>query len=271
MPTYAIGDIQGCHDELRALLEQIDFDSAVDRMWCVGDLVNRGPASAAVLRWAREAGEAVTAVLGNHDIHLLARAAGVRKRGRRDTLDDVLEARDAGELVDYVRHLPLYCEMDGYALVHAGIHPTWTLDDARARAREVEARLRADDWPSVIAELYNGRARTWSDSLRGAARARAIVGVLTRIRSVRADGSLCKHTGPPDDAPRGCLPWYERRAAGETTILFGHWSTLGLHFGPGCIGLDTGCVWGRSLTAVRLDDRAVFQVSAGVSRSRSSG
>ncbi|HTL38930.1 MAG TPA: symmetrical bis(5'-nucleosyl)-tetraphosphatase [Kofleriaceae bacterium] len=280
MAIYAIGDIQGCMASLERLLSLVDFSPGSDRLWLVGDLVNRGPRSLDVLRWAVEHDDIVTCVLGNHDIHLLARYAGAAPEKKRDTLDDILNARDAAKLIDWLRARPLF-HVDGtsrraptspggvpgvtrHAMVHAGLHPQWTIDDARARAAEIEAALRAPTWRAFLAQL-RGPTPRWKPSLGGGDRSRAILAYLTRARMLDADGRLDDDfNGPPSQAPAGLVPWFKfPDAAWAThTVVFGHWAALGLDLGTHHIALDTGCVWGKSLTTMRLDDRMVFQVKA---------
>lgn len=266
MATYVIGDIQGCFATLERLLEKIEYDPAKDRLWLAGDLVNRGPSSLSVLRWARKQGDAVTTVLGNHDLHLLAAATGLRKRKPQDTLEDVLFARDRVELIDWLRRQPLVHREGGFTLVHAGLHPTWSAARAAELGAEVEAALRGDDWVEVLRKIYRRKRRPWSEELTGTKRLRSILSVLITVRCVHGDGALCDFSGPPARAPEGCVPWFERRpvrprsAGPDDEILFGHWALLGHRIGKGWIALDTGCVWGGKLTAFRLEDREVFQV-----------
>lgn len=266
MATYVIGDIQGCFATLERLLEKIEFQPDTDRLWLAGDLVNRGPRSLKVLRWARKQGDAVTTVLGNHDLHLLAAASGLRGRKPQDTLEDVLDARDRVELIDWLRRQPLVHRERGFTLVHAGLHPTWSAERGRELAAEVEAALRGDDWVEVLGKIYRRKRRPWSEDLVGTKRLRSILSILVTVRCVHVDGALCDFSGAPARAPAGCVPWFERRptrprAAGpDDEIIFGHWALLGHRIGKGWISLDTGCVWGGKLTAFRLEDRAVFQV-----------
>ena len=264
MATYAIGDIQGCMSSLERLLSLIGFSPAQDRLWLVGDLVNRGPRSIDVLRWARDLGPAVTCVLGNHDIHLLARAAGAAPAKKRDTLDDVLSARDAERLIDWLRKRPLVHVEGTWAMVHAGFHPQWTIDDARARAAEIERELQAPTWRAFLAQLYGPTPR-WDARLGGGDRWRAILAYLTRARTLKSDGRVeGEFDGAPADAPVGAVPWFAFPDAAWTThtVLFGHWAALGLDVGPHHVGLDTGCVWGQQLSAIRIEDRRVFQTRA---------
>jgi bis(5'-nucleosyl)-tetraphosphatase (symmetrical) len=263
---YAIGDIQGCKASLDRLLALIAFSPSRDQLWLVGDLVNRGPRSLDVLRWARELGGVVTCVLGNHDLHLLARAAGATPEKKRDTLDEVLKARDLLDLVDWLRRRPLLHVEDGRVLVHAGLHPRWTVADAQARAAEIEAELRAPTWRAFLAQAASKqRAPRWHERLGGGDRWRSILAYLVRARMLDGDGRVVEeYDGPPLGAPAGTVPWFAVADAAWTThtIVFGHWAALGLDLGKHHVGLDTGCVWGKQLTAYRLDDRMAFQVKA---------
>ncbi len=258
MATFAVGDVQGCHDELRRLLERMDFDAAEDRLWFTGDLVNRGPRSLATLRFVKSLGERAVCVLGNHDLHLLAVAAGTAERRRSDTLDEVLAAPDRDELLDWLRQRPLLHHDAGlgYTLVHAGLPPQWDLAQASACARELETALRGETAVEFFRHMYGNEPRRWSADLRGAERLRFIVNCFTRLRYCSAEGELdLKAKGAPGSQPAGYLPWYAvpgRRSAG-LHILFGHWSTLGEVEGHEVYNLDTGCVWGGRLTALRLD------------------
>jgi bis(5'-nucleosyl)-tetraphosphatase (symmetrical) len=256
----------GRSPSLQALLAQIRFDRRRDRVWLTGDLVNRGPRSLDVLRWAYELGDQAVAVLGNHDIHLLALASGATRARSRDTLDEVLVASDRDPLIDWLRRRPLFHREARFAIVHAGILPSWTTSRAQALAAEVETRLRADDWPQLLATVRRPRAPTWREPLEGPDRAAAILAVFTRLRACSASGELCADfAGPPGDVPAGFRPWYAhsgRVSRGEETILFGHWAAHGYWAGDGVVALDSGCVWGGQLTAVRLDDGAVFQQRA---------
>lgn len=255
---YAIGDIQGCATELRALLARIRFSPDRDELWFVGDLVNRGPRSLEALREVRALGEAATVVLGNHDLHLLAVVFGARPSGRAgDTLDDVLGAPDRDALIEWLLGRPLvhFDAARGDLLVHAGLVPQWSAAQAFALAVEVEAALRRD--PSrFFARMYGDRPDRWSDDFDGPERWRFIINVLTRLRVCTADGRInLKMKGPPPDASSGYRPWFEHehRASRDVRIVFGHWSALGYVNAHGVLGLDTGCVWGGALTAQRLD------------------
>jgi len=249
---------------LERLLALIDFSPAEDRLWLVGDLVNRGPRSLDVLRWAYDNDRVITCVLGNHDLHLLARAAGAAPEKKRDTLDDVLNARNNERWLTWLRNRPLFHAGDSFGMVHGGLHPQWTVDDARARAAEIERELRAPTWRAFLAQLQGPTPR-WDAKLGGGDRWRAILAYLARGRMLKPDGRVePDFDGPPATAPAGLVPWFRfPDAAWRThTIVFGHWSALGLDIGPHHVALDTGCVWGRSLTAIRLDDRSVFQAKA---------
>lgn len=257
---------------LERLLALIDFQRSRDQLWFVGDLVNRGPRSLDVLRWARAHDDAIVCVLGNHDLHLLARAAGVAAEKKRDTLDDVLAAPDRDRLIDWLRHRPLVHHDDAHVLVHAGLHPAWTVPDARALAGELEHDLAGPSWRAVLGRLA-GTPPRWDPRLGGGDRRRALLAFLVRVRTCRADDGGLRvepdFDGPPALAPSGCTPWFALPdPAWQThTAVFGHWAALGLDIhlpptGPRHLGIDTGCVWGKSLTAVRLDDHMVFQVKA---------
>jgi bis(5'-nucleosyl)-tetraphosphatase (symmetrical) len=262
MATYAIGDVHGCFETLHALLAQIGFLPSGDRLWMVGDLVNRGPDSLAVLRWAAGLDGALVAVLGNHDLHLLARAAGVAERRRRDTLDAVLAAPDRDELLAWLRARPVLHREGNRVLVHAGLFPQWSVEDAERLAREVEERLRGKACRRLLRQSSLKRAERWRGSLSAGARARVALAGMARLRALTGDGRMCADwSGPPADLPAGCLPWFAvpgRQSAGAE-IVCGHWAALGLYLAPGLAALDSGCAWGHGLTALRLDDGRVFQ------------
>jgi bis(5'-nucleosyl)-tetraphosphatase (symmetrical) len=249
---------------LQRLLALIDFSPARDHLWFVGDLVNRGPRSLDVLRWAREHDAHITCVLGNHDLHFLGRAAGAAAEKKRDTLDELLAAPDCDRLVEWLRRRPLVHLDDKHVLVHAGLHPRWTASDARARAAEIERELAGPSWRAFLGQL-SGPPPRWHDRLGGGDRWRAILAYLVRVRTCRADGRVePDFDGPPAQAPAGSVPWFALPdpAWATHTVVFGHWAALGLDIGKRHLALDTGCVWGKSLTAIRLDDRSVFQVKA---------
>ncbi|AHF05088.1 diadenosine tetraphosphatase [Marichromatium purpuratum 984] len=258
MAIYAIGDIQGCHSELMALLERLAFDPARDRLWFAGDLVNRGPDSLAVLRFVRGLGERAVVVLGNHDLHLLALAAGNRKHAGKSTLGAVLDAPDRDVLLDWLRHRPLlhHDAALGYAMVHAGLAPQWDLAEAIDCAAELEGVLRGPHHRDFLRAMYGNQPARWSGALRGTERWRFITNAFTRLRYCTADGTLAfKEKGVLGAQSPGLLPWFQvpgRRSA-ASRILFGHWSTLGYRAGDNTWALDSGCLWGGALTAVRLD------------------
>ena len=260
MATYAIGDVQGCFHELQALLEALRFDPGQDRLWFVGDLVNRGPGSLEVLRFVKALQGGAVVVLGNHDLHLVTQHEGFERPRRDDTFADVLSAPDRRELVDWLRQRPLMHVEDGYAMVHAGLLPQWSVERALALAREVETALRAPNYRDFLANMYGSQPDHWDDSLKGWDRLRVVVNAMTRLRFCTPDGKMefrAKATTPPP----GYGAWFDFRREGAGTIVCGHWSALGLRLAPGFAALDSGCVWGGKLTALRLEDRAVFQVS----------
>ncbi len=269
MATYAIGDLQGCYDPLRRLLDAIDFEPDRDTLWLTGDLVNRGPKSLKVVRFVRSLGVSAITVLGNHDLHLLALATDAVDFGKHfETLEKLLQAHDCDELIDWLRHRPLahYSKDFDTLLVHAGTHPKWSVRKTLARAAEVENALQGDRYKTVLAKIYGNTPRKWSGELKGHRRLRFIINTFTRMRMLtRSMGLNFAHTGSPWSARKELCPWFEfePRAVGDTRVVFGHWSSLGLVVLPDLISLDTGCVWGRQLTAVRIDTRIprVFQVN----------
>ena len=263
MATYAVGDLQGCLEPLQRLLEACRFDPACDRLWFTGDLVNRGPQSAPVLRFVRGLGESAVTVLGNHDLHLLVAAGGHVPLHRGDTFQDVLAAPDRDELLRWLAQRPLLHAEGRWVLVHAGLLPQWTIPRALALARETESLLRSDRCDEFLRTLYGNQPDHWDEAHAGWDRARVIVNAMTRLRVCTPAGVMeFRHKGELARVPPGYLPWYEvpgRRSA-DHHVLFGHWSALGFRTGPGYTALDSGCLWGRSLTALRLEDRAAFQV-----------
>ncbi|HEV3240589.1 MAG TPA: symmetrical bis(5'-nucleosyl)-tetraphosphatase [Casimicrobiaceae bacterium] len=263
MSHYVVGDIQGCYAEFAQLLDLIAFDPQRDRLWLVGDLVNRGPDSLSVLRQVKSLGAAATTVLGNHDLHLLTVAAGHRAAHKRDTLAAVLAAPDRDELLDWLRRRPLVVHEGEFLLVHAGLLPSWTPADAVALSREVEAVLASPAHDDFLHHLYGDEPARWNNGLTGHDRLRVIVNACTRLRFCSADDAIeLQEKRGPGHSPPGFAPWFahpERKSAG-VTIVCGHWSTLDLMFAPNVMMLDSGCLWGGTLTAVRLDDARVFQV-----------
>jgi len=264
MATYAIGDVQGCHDALQRLIEQIRFDSRSDRLWFVGDLVNRGPDSLKVLRYIKSLGDSAVVVLGNHDLFLLAVAEDITTMRPEDTLQAILAAPDRDELLGWLRRQRLLYREHQFVLVHAGLLPQWSIAEAEELAYEVETGLRGPYYKDLLQALYSSKHLQWSSNLTGPTRLATIVKVLTRLRACSADGLMeSSYSGPPDHIPAGFLPWFriENRKRRDTTIICGHWASLGLHCEENLLAIDSGCVWGRQLTAMRLEDRTVFQVS----------
>jgi len=260
--TWAIGDLQGCLDSLLALLPEIPPEA---RLWLVGDVVNRGPRSLDTLRWAMRQGERVVTVLGNHDLHLLVVAAGIRRAHRGDTLDEILAAPDRAELIDWLRTRPLAHFEHGWLMVHAGMLPQWTVAHALELADEVHQVLAGPHWLDFLRDMYGDEPAQWSESLRGHDRLRVIVNAFTRLRFCTAGGRMeFSAKEGIETAPPGCLPWFDvrARASAGTPIVFGHWAALGLIERPDLLSIDTGCVWGRQLTAVRLNDRRILSVAA---------
>lgn len=258
MAVYAIGDIQGCFHELQLLLTQLRFDPSQDRLWFAGDLVNRGPRSLETLRFVRNLGPAALSVLGNHDLHLLAVAHQASPLKSKDTLQPILDAPDRDGLLDWLRHRPLlhHDSALGYTLVHAGLPPQWDLALAQRCAREVETQLRGADYADYFGHMYGDEPSLWSESLSGWERLRFITNCLTRLRYCDKEGRLAlAHKGAPGSQPPGLLPWFEHRHRRSRVqkILFGHWSTLGERNDAGIYPLDSGCLWGGKLTALRLD------------------
>jgi bis(5'-nucleosyl)-tetraphosphatase (symmetrical) len=264
---YLIGDLQGCCDAFERLLAEIGFSPSRDSLTVLGDLVSRGPQSLAVLRRMRALGAAAEALLGNHDLHLLAVAEGVRPEHRSDTLREVLDAPDREAWIEWVRARPLALERHGWLCVHAGVAPAWTAFKTLALAAEVEAMLRGPDLAGFLPRMYGNQPARWDEALDGNDRWRFVINVLTRIRFVDAKDGTLDFTVKEGAgaAPPGLVPWFEApgRASQGTSIAFGHWSTLGLINRPELLSLDTGCVWGGSLTAVRVDGgrREVVQVA----------
>ncbi len=265
MSTYAIGDIQGCFEPMQALLEQIDFNPSRDRLWFTGDLVNRGPHSLETLRFVKGLGDAAITVLGNHDLHLLAVWRDRQRYFRNnDTLGPIFEADDGEELLEWLRHQPLMhhdAEL-GISMVHAGLPPQWDIDEAMSRAHEVEAVLRGERFEGFLEHMYGNQPAKWHEELEGWERLRFIVNSFTRLRYCTAKGKLeFNNKGTPGEQDEKLLPWFQvpgRRSA-DSPIVFGHWSTLGLLIEDDIKGIDTGCLWGGQMTALRLEDGEVFQ------------
>lgn len=265
MATYAIGDLQGCYDSLLRLLDNLKFDSANDTLWFAGDLVNRGPDSLSTLRFVKSLGDHAITVLGNHDLHLLAIAAK-HKNTNDKGLKDILSANDAGELLDWLRKQPLlhHDSQLNFTMVHAGIYPEWDLKTAQQSANELEVILRSDDYLEFILNMYGNLPEKWDDKLEGWDRLRFICNSFTRMRYCEKDGTLnFKSHGAPGTHPENTLPWFDisNRKISEERIVFGHWSTLGEITKKNIYALDTGCVWGGQLTALRLEKKKPEYIS----------
>ena len=263
MAHYVIGDIQGCRTEFCELLTLIGFSKANDRLWLTGDLVNRGPDSLGVLRDVRALGEAARTVLGNHDLHLLSVAAGYARTRRDDTLAPILEAHDRDDLLDWLACQPLAIAEHDMLMVHAGVLPQWTASHVLELAAEVEAALAGSGRDAFLRVLYGDEPHAWRDDLEGFDRLRIIVNALTRLRFCSSDGRMeFREKRGAAYAPPGYAPWFghENRRTASSLVICGHWSTLGLLLAPNVLMLDSGCLWGGPLTAMRIPDRRVFQV-----------
>jgi bis(5'-nucleosyl)-tetraphosphatase (symmetrical) len=264
MATYAIGDLQGCFEPLQQLLGEIGFRESEDRLWFVGDLVNRGPQSLEILRFVRSLGERAVVVLGNHDLHLLMVAEGSVKPHRQDTLGAILDAPDRDELLTWLRGRPLMHAEGEYAMVHAGLLPSWSIGTALDLAREAERALQGTDWRGLMAHMYGNQPDRWDDALSGYQRLRVIINAMTRLRICTADGRMeFSHKGGIEAIPRGYVPWFgvPGRRSANATVICGHWSAIGLLAEKNLLALDSGCLWGGCLSAVRLEDRRIVQVS----------
>ena len=262
MSTYIVGDIQGCFDELQRLLEQVQFNPSRDQLWIAGDLVARGPKSLETLRFMKELGDSGKVVLGNHDLHLLAVSLGVHRVKEKDKTAPIFEADDKQQLLEWLRKQPLLLEHPEFAMCHAGISPQWDLATAREAAREVESVLRSDQWQWLIENMYSNQPDIWNDDLQGIDRYRYIINAFTRMRFCYADARLDMDSKlPPQEVTDGSLiPWFklDSRKTIEKPIIFGHWAALEGLFTESEIGLDTGCVWGGSLTMLRWEDKQYF-------------
>ncbi|MCE7913543.1 MAG: symmetrical bis(5'-nucleosyl)-tetraphosphatase [Nitrosomonas sp. PRO4] len=262
MATYAIGDLQGCYMAFRQLLDIIQFNPTYDKLWLVGDIVNRGPDSLSLLRYIKQAEDSVMMVLGNHDLHLLAVAAGISKGRHSDTLQSILSAPDRNELLNWLRCQKLFHAEDDYAMVHAGLLPSWSIIQAQQLAYEVESALCHDNAVEFLTHMYGNQPDYWQDGWTGYARLRVIINAMTRMRVCTLEGQMnFEFKADLKSIPSGFLPWFNhpQRSSKTHTIICGHWSALGLQLTDNLIALDTGCVWGRKLTAIRLEDRKVFQ------------
>ena len=264
MATYAIGDVQGCFDELERLLVAVGFNRRNDRLWFVGDLVNRGPRSLDTLRFVKSLGDGAVTVLGNHDLHLLAVAEGFAKRRYDDTIDDILAAPDAPELLAWLRSQPLLHREGEFLMVHAGLLPGWTAADALALSDEVSSRLKGPDFAAFLKSLWGDTPLAWKKKLSADDRSRVIVNAMTRMRFCSRNGEMdLRIKGKPENAPDGHVPWFEvpGRKTTKDVLVVGHWSALGLKMTPNLVALDSGCLWGGNLTAVSLPERRVEQVA----------
>ena len=266
MSTFVVGDIQGCYEPFQCLLKKVDFNPDKDRLWSVGDLVNRGPGNIETLRWFYAHRDNITMVLGNHDLHLMAVSAGARKPSRKDNLDSILAAPDRETLIEWLHFQPLAHHEEGYTMVHAGIPPMWSIQDTLDRAWEVETALRGARCAEFLAEMYGNDPFVWDDSLSGMTRLRVITNYLTRMRYCTRKGKLDLLSKGPQPIPDALVgkkvaPWFshKKRLAKGETILFGHWASLeGMTDDPTLIALDTGCVWGNTLTAYELESGQRF-------------
>jgi bis(5'-nucleosyl)-tetraphosphatase (symmetrical) len=263
MATYAIGDVQGCYEPLLRLIQHIRFDPTTDRLWFVGDLVNRGPDSLSVLRYIKSLGPRAIVVLGNHDLFLLAVAENIASVRPEDTLQTILAAPDRDELLAWLRQQRLLYREGPFTMVHAGLLPQWSIDDAEKLAREAEISLQSPAYREVLRALYPSKHLQWSSQLTSPTRLATIIKVLTKLRACSPDGRMeSSYNGHPDRIPSGYFPWFkvQNQWSRDTTIVCGHWAALGLHCEERLLAIDSGCVWGRELTALRLEDRNIFQV-----------
>lgn len=250
MTTYIVGDIQGCLKPLLCLIEKVKFDPSKDRLWSVGDIVNRGPQSLETLRFLKALGNSFEMVLGNHDLHLIAIAYGMQTRKKGDTLDAILEASDCQDLIDWLRKKPLILHKDGQTIVHAGIPHIWGMSQAIELAQEVESILKSDDPTSFLRDMYGNEPACWSNHLTGNTRLRVITNYLTRMRCCKADGTLnLSFKGPANESPKKFLPWFDHGQSPRENIFFGHWATLKADsYHQKFHALDSGCIWGGQLT-----------------------
>ncbi len=263
MTTYAIGDIQGCFHAFQALLAKIKFNPKEDKLWLVGDLINRGSGSLEVLRWCYQNQESIKVVLGNHDLHAIAVAHGFASPHKSDTLEALLIAEDHEALFDWLRHQHLVYQEDNYLMVHAGLLPQWSVAQAMRLGAEVEAALQGANYRDFLMQMYGNQPNVWDDNLMGIERLRVITNAMTRLRVCTAQGAMeFSFKGELPDVPAGLVPWFDvpERASQDTQILFGHWSALGLHTRNNVYALDTGCLWGGHLTAMNLQTKAITQV-----------
>jgi bis(5'-nucleosyl)-tetraphosphatase (symmetrical) len=267
MATYAIGDIQGCYHTFQALLGRIRFSSTKDKLWLVGDIINRGKGSLEVLRWCYQKQENIRLVLGNHDLHALAVAHEVKPAHRGDTLQAIIDAPDSDDLLTWLRHQPLMQANDGYVMVHAGLLPQWRINEAFTYAQEVHAVLQGENYKDFLRNMYGNTPDIWHDNLVGMERLRIITNAMTRMRICTGAGELeFKFKGELKDIPDGYMPWFDvpSRKSQDVNIICGHWSALGLQQRENICALDTGCLWGGKLTAMCLETKAIIQMPADV-------
>ena len=265
MAIYAIGDIQGCYHAFQGLLTRIQFNPKLDQLWLVGDLINRGSGSLEVLRWCYAHQDSLKVVLGNHDLHALVVAHGFVKAHKGDTLDGLLAAADRGVLLDWLRHQRLMVQEDNFLMVHAGLLPQWTAEQAMAYAAEVEAALQGDKYLEFLFHMYGNQPNRWSDHLTGMARLRLITNAMTRLRVCTEQGEMeFAFKGELQDIPNGFMPWFDvpTRATQTAEVIFGHWSALGLQHRNNVYSLDTGCLWGGQLTAMNIHTKVITQVAS---------
>jgi len=257
MAIYAIGDIQGCYDQLRRLLDELKFDPALDQLWLVGDLVNRGPKSLETLRFLKGLGSAAVTVLGNHDLHLIATVVSLGKSGKKDTLSAIMRAHDCDELVNWLRHQHLFYHNDQYCMLHAGLPPQWDFEQTKKMARETEGAIQGPDYQRFFRSMYGNKPSVWQEDMPKYERMRFAINCFTRMRYCTADGTLdFSQKGAPGTQPDNLLPWFAvpGRKSLDMKIIFGHWSTLGFYQDYNCYSIDTGCLWGGQLTALKLDE-----------------
>lgn len=265
MTTYAIGDIQGCYHAFQELLAKLPFNPKQDTLWLVGDLINRGSGSLEVLRWCYEHRDSIKVVLGNHDLHAIAVMHGFVPPHKSDTLDALLAADDHPILFDWLRHQHLAYQGEDYLMVHAGLLPQWTAEQALQYAAEVEAALQSDHYHDFLMAMYGNEPNSWHDGLTGMDRLRVITNAMTRLRVCTPQGAMeFSFKGELEDVPTGLLPWFDvpERASQDTQVIFGHWSALGLQQRNNVFSLDTGCLWGGKLSALNLQNKEVIQVSS---------
>ncbi len=257
MSIYAIGDIQGCYDDLLRLLDTLSFNENSDQLWFAGDLVNRGPKSLETLRFVKSLGHAAITVLGNHDMHLLAASCLPKVADKKSSLSSVLEAPDRDELIHWLRHQPLFHHNAEFCILHAGLPPQWDFKTTQKMANLVEKTLRSADYQMLLKQMYGNKPNLWSSNLKGIAKQRFIINCFTRMRYCDVNGRLdFVNSGPLGSQPKTLVPWFDvpKRKSADMRIIFGHWSTLGYYEGPNCYAIDTGCLWGGQLTALKLDN-----------------